>query len=533
MPISSIEPYNVQTDKNSALLSLLGTTETTYIRSRHRIPIPANVDFSSIIKANNSKILNNTNDIPKDPQGTQTSEEVSQVEHVSQNLTLSLFVNVNDFLPSNFQEQVCTVTIKNFPVVLELATESVLMHFFDKTKFSWSIIENSNIENRLIFIRFSSIDHLRWFLAKNVQHGFHEAFGAQVYTEPLAGEYLKDLPEEPFSASLAPIRALLAASKADKGDDAGLDYYNKYKVDEQELIEVPKDLKEDIKRDIIRFRTKVLKDEKENRRKEAEAERIRTKNKLKSLFLDAVKQDDEPVDTPMTESAEHEEMDDAQYDAFLKEESAKKYHDLYQTKVSALDELEKSQRAVLAANLERERSYEKQVLDSKLQILQQWKNFDDEKIDPDLPARFRLYYTNHPEYLRLRAKEREQEEALDAADEEAEKKELAAHENASQFLSSFVKENVTENTPTKNSVSNVVFANLDTESLRSKICDLVEEFLGVKEDFVIDFIYKHLIAHNFEKNQELIDELTEILDEDAVTVIERLKESVSLLQRVY
>lgn len=531
MPISSIEPYSVQTDKNSALLSLLGTTETTYIRSRHRIPIPANVDFSSIIKANNSKILNNSNEISKHPHSTETSEEVSQVEHVSQNLTLSRFVEVNEFLPSNFQEQICTVTIKNFPVVLELATESVLMHFLDKTKFLWSIIENSNVEGRLIFIRFSSIDHLRWFFSENVQLVFHEAFGAQICTEPLAGEYLKDLPKEPFSASLAPIRALLAAAKAGKGDNSGLDYYNKYKVDEQELIEVPKDLKENIKRDIVRFRTKVLKDEKENRRKEAEAERIRTKNKLKMLFLDAAKHDEEPVDTPMAESAEHEEMDDAQYDAFLQEESAQKYQDSYLTKVAALAELERSQRAILAANLERERSYEKQVLNNKLQNLQQWKSFDDEKIDSDLPARLRLYYTNHPEYLRQRAKEREQEEALDAADEEDEKKELAAHENASQFLSSFVKENAAKNSPalSKISVPDVVFAKLDTASLRSKISDLVEEFLGVKEDFVIDFIYKHLIAHNFGKNQELIDELTEILDEDAVTIIERLREYVSLL----
>ena len=527
MPLSSIEPYNVQTNKNSALLSLLGSTETTHLRSRHRIPIPANVDFSTIIQANNSKILNNTNDTSKHPHSTGASEEVSPNEHVSQNLTLSRFVHVNDFLPSNLQEQVCTVTIKNFPVVLELATESVLMRFLDSAQFAWSIIENSNVDGRLIFIRFSSIDHLRWFLSSNVQLLFHEAFGARVYTEPLAGEYLNDLPEEPYSAPLAPIRALLAAAKADDGSDAGLDYYNKYKVDEQELIEVPKDLKEHIKRDIVRFRTKVLEDEKENRRKEAEAERIRTKNKLKSLFLEA-KHDEEPVDTPMAETDEHEEMDDAQYDAFLKDESAKKYHDLYQAKVTALAELEKSQRAVLAAKLDRERTYEKLVLDSKLQILQQWKNFDDEKIDPELPARVRLYYTNHPEYLRLRAKEREQEEALDAADEEAEKKEAAAHENASQFLSSFVKEAAGKKS-TPRPETDVVFANLDTASLRSKISDLVEEFLGVKEEFVIDFIYKHLIAHNFGKNQELIDELTEILDEDAVTVIERLKEYVGLL----
>lgn len=528
MTFSTLEPYNIQTKKNEAILSILRSSPAS-IRSRYKTPIPTNVDFSSIVQANNSKIISNGNEITEETNKIEDPNEITEATTITQSLKVMHFVNIADFMPSNFQEQVCTITVKNFPMVLDLVIENLLVYFFSNFKFSWSFIDDSHVEGRLIFIRFGSMDHVRWLANELVMLRFKTAFaGSTIHFEPFASEYLKDLPDEQFTGSLASIKALLTSKKLDS-DDAGPANYDAYRVDESELIEVPKDLKETIKKDIIRFRTKVLKDEKENRRKEAESERIRTKNKLQSLFLDAAKQDLEMDEAPFVESTEHEEMTDSQYEAFLKSQREKEYNDKYLAKVNALTELEQNQRTFLTSSLERARNYEQQVLDNKLESLKVWKQFDDNKHDPDLPAKYHLHHNNYPEYLRLRAIEKEREENRDAADEEAERQEEDARKNANQFMTSLSESIPAEVAPkSKSTSSDVVIANLDATVFRSKIGELVEEFLGVKEEFVIDFIFKHLVAHNFDKNDDLLADLTEILDDDAIIVIERLQQYAGL-----
>lgn len=60
--------------------------------------------------------------------------------------------------------------------------------------------------------------------------------------------------------------------------------YSDYKVDYNDLIDVPNEMKEGIIRDIIKFRSRMLLIEKENRQKQIENERLVTKNKLNELF---------------------------------------------------------------------------------------------------------------------------------------------------------------------------------------------------------------------------------------------------------
>ena len=66
--------------------------------------------------------------------------------------------------------------------------------------------------------------------------------------------------------------------------DQVLDSYSNYKVDNNDLIDIPNNMKENIIKDIIRFRSRMLLIEKEQRKKEIEMERIKTKNKLKRII---------------------------------------------------------------------------------------------------------------------------------------------------------------------------------------------------------------------------------------------------------
>lgn len=515
MPISSIEPYGFENSKNGRLLALLGVLTGAQVRARKKVPIPSDADFSPVVAVNNNRMKSSSGEVFRAGNAASDSEQPAAVASIPQSLVLMNFVEISSFLPSNLQEQVCTVTITGFPLVQKLVTENIILQMLPKIRFSWSAIDNTKVENRLVFMRFASVEELRWFSSPSVLQLFQTTLRCSVTFDPASISHLNDVAEVEYSAPNT-IASILAVNNEDSAGS-----YYQYNVVEAELVEVPKDIKEQTRRDIVRFRTKVLKDEKENRRREAEAERIRAKSKLKELFLDAVQQQNEQTDVAMAEVDEHEELDDVQYGAFVESEKQKKYQDAYEAKAALLAEREVSQRDYAAASLEKERNYEQKLLDNKLESMRHWRNFDETSSNYE-SSRVGLFFTDRPEYLRLRLKEREKEEAMDAADEEEESRENSAPEKAAKFMAAMAPEKIMTKPP--KSKQPLDFSAMDGDLWQKRIGDLVEEFLGVKEDFVISFIYKHLLAHGFNKNEELADELTEILDDDAKTVVQMLEE---------
>ena len=60
------------------------------------------------------------------------------------------------------------------------------------------------------------------------------------------------------------------------------------------------------------------------------------------------------------------------------------------------------------------------------------------------------------------------------------------------------------------------------QSLQEKIVELVEDSLGIKDEFLIQVINENLEASNLDNKQELIDELVQVLDEDAESLVNEL-----------
>ena len=60
------------------------------------------------------------------------------------------------------------------------------------------------------------------------------------------------------------------------------------------------------------------------------------------------------------------------------------------------------------------------------------------------------------------------------------------------------------------------------QSLQEKIVELVENSLGIKDEFLIQVINENLEASNLDNKQELIDELVQVLDEDAESLVNEL-----------
>ena len=60
------------------------------------------------------------------------------------------------------------------------------------------------------------------------------------------------------------------------------------------------------------------------------------------------------------------------------------------------------------------------------------------------------------------------------------------------------------------------------ERIHDKINALVEEYLGIQDDFLVDVIKQHIEVNNFGGKAVLVQDLVEVLDEDAGNLVNDL-----------
>lgn len=436
-------------------------------------------------------------------------------------------------------------------------------------EFSWSTITMEHTEHRLLFVRFNSILGLGVFVANMNDI---KIANVKLFVHSQAEQYIMATSSSPdLSASTsASISAIINNLKnQEHGNSSGtedldniLSYYNSYKVEESELVDVPNDMRSGIVRDIIKFRSKVLKIEKQRRKKEIEKERQMAKLKLKRLFQDIQKEQGGTEDEDM-ESEEPEViidegggMNDREYEEFLDRKAKAEVEELYKKELKEIKDLETFELNTLQKKLISLENYENNLIENKAKYMDEFKLVGEQ--NSSLHSKVSLYYSNHSEYLRYRLKEKTIEEKLDSKDREEEEKESQTKEEEKiEFQYSAIQTNTTVSEPTPTvAATDIATSNssatptatptfiatatassnthielesgilsLSTSilaSLKSKISDLIEEYLGIKEESLIDFIYEHLQQHNLSKNEDLITELSETLDDDAEIVVEEI-----------
>lgn len=573
-----IRPYDVPEQSHSTLLSLLKEKGSRIgVESTTIIPVLKSSDVDDIVRNNTTKVTSGV----KAPSGVgsnvnapvQDNEHQDEADEMEVDEEMTRFVPLEDLVPTNLKQEVTTVCVKSFPNVKGPSIEKIFSILFEnspfgssKQLFQWSMLTNEHTDDRYIYIRFYNLDVAKWFI-DNAKEPMSQISDKISIVSDSSGESYLEAPSEEkrkksdFSQQLVQMRRILNNSKNHENTskktgledlDEVLQHYNTYTVEQSELVDVPKDMKKKIVKDIIKFRSKVLTIEKDRRKREIEIERRKAKNRLQMIF-EGIKEtsalekgEDEVVEAEEEDGESMEDkMDEEEFLKYTQEVQDKALEEEYAKKVGFLQNREQTEKLPLVEKLKKLVNYENNLIDNKFVYIEEFRNFDDlsaESISSNISKapRYKLNFTNHSEYIRLRNKERAREEELDAADELKEMAEAESVQAAQNFISSFrnnqpkaeaeadveaeemVEAEVSEDAEM---VINVVISNLPDQQLQlinDKIGELIEEYLGIRELVLIDFIFDFIKTKNLTAKEELINELDETLDEDSVIVVKEL-----------
>lgn len=597
--IEYVNPYSLSQTINSDLISILdpngSTTSIIKPQLNYQIPIFKSIDVSNLIDLNNTKIQTQTNetrinkakDSSDDHQNNPLSNDydtsgeniVGGIDDIVEDI--KLYVSIDKLKPENFQNQLTTIIINQFPTNLKSnLIEQLLKMLMNLKKFVWSFINHELIDLKLIFIKFDQLKDLKWFLLTYRDHISQLIPNVTIITNDKVNEYLNNNKDsslakvEPSKITdnlKAKINLIInnpinyTKGKKNSGTedlDQVLDSYSNYKVDNNDLIDIPNNMKENIIKDIIRFRSRMLLIEKEQRKKEIEMERIKTKNKLKELFEGIKENSTDSTTRKATNKAavgvtispkvshrdEYEDMNDKEYEEFIAVEERNKLNDEYNKKLKSFQNNQHAEYIKLTNKLKSLQNYESDLIDNKLKYIDNLKNYQTNGLA-------HLYTHNYSDYLRMRSQKRSLEEIKDAEDMKQELEEIkknggqVASTNTNtntkpSTYSSGVSELATTSVETPKSTTTTTNDTTDEpvakksklakeiiiidlpptvkQSLQEKIVELVENSLGIKDEFLIQVINENLEASNLDNKQELIDELVQVLDEDAESLVNEL-----------
>lgn len=565
MKVTWVPPFKQSIDNNKSLIAGLKDYHPVEypepIQPRFQLPIFGDVDVNSLMRENESMRPAVATDLADGlaSAGAIETQIAKDDEHPPE-----LMVTVDDMVPRNRQHQLATVLFQNCPSLSNNAMEKVLVLISlllskERSVAQWCRISDHDLANvNGVFVRFSSVAAVRtlrrhWDTLRTV---FDVELVAGV---PLDNEEAKESPID--DARLQKIRTEIAgiiANKNNRGKTASrsgtedldevMQYYRTYRVENSELVEVPKELKAKIVKEIIRFRSKVLSIERDARKREIELETRKAKARITQIYQGIKESSSGPQsvssDGALDEAAENaaleeQKLDDSktddpidtmtneEYEKYLKEKEALHLKSVYDQKIEKMHSLEKFEKASLLAQLNSAASYEDNLIDNKLSYLEDYKQFVDFEVtsrNPVLSSNLRLYYNNHSEYLRIRNIQRSAEEEKDKADEEEE----AQQQRELPTAPSVPTQAKTHEVDTSG-VDGIVISKLSSEvqtKIHDRIGELIEEYLGIKEDVLIDFINDFILENNLSKKDTLIAELQETLDEDSNNVVNSLYECI-------
>lgn len=134
-----------------------------------------------------------------------------------------------------------------------------------------------------------------------------------------------------------------------------------------------------------------------------------------------------------------------------------------------------------------------------------------------------MYVYRYGDYLKQRHTKRSLEMKLDVEDAVAEEKE---HDNEIKHepkVAQVKKQKL--DTSTKLKLDLLVIESLSEDlknQIHDKISQLVEEYLGIQDDFLTDVIKQHIEVSGFNGKATLVLDLVEVLDEDAENLVDDL-----------
>lgn len=553
--ILRVLPYTIPESNNLTILSKLkglgGSESKDTIRQNTvaTIPVPKEIDVAELIRQNTQKLLVAKASVyQKSTQGLVGDSEVDDQDVIIDDSDEPrLFVSIEKLYPKNLKDQLSILIIQNFPNVKKLAIEKILKKL-TSSKFVWSLFDYEYIENQSIYVKFTSILDARAFIRRyngklggilgndNIELIADESISEYYKDEENEGEDNDDTEKEgrdnnngsPVSESTgSAIKQILNTkqhvSKTDDSQEVS-QYYGNYKVDNAELVDVPNNMKEAIVKDIIKFRSSVLIIEKQNRMKDLEKERQNTKLRLQKFTQDIKEANDEMVDDSNQQAStieidQFDDLNDEEYQKYLLDKSQEEMDSKYQQKLLEIKKLELQEKHSLTKKLATLQDYETNLLDNKIKYIDDLRDVDNYDKNSSLPSIIQLYLKNHSQYMKLRSQKRSLEEIQDAKDAKDELEENKRKQPES------IKTNVKLAAKPKPKVSQIdvnLFLVDQVKNLYKKVEELVEEYLGIKDEYLVDTINQNLKVNDLSSKDTLVAELTEVLDEDAVNLVDDL-----------
>lgn len=526
-----ISPAKVSPDNHKALLDLLGlpfNEEYSKIERNIgiRIPVPPGVDVSTILKQ-----IEETAPLKMQ---TKDGKDVEIAEEAEEDIDPPNLVDHTAVQPRNRQEQLATVLITKMPNLKKKYINRLIDALLgQKLKLSYIWATTGAAHDTLgVYVRFASVVATEW-LHRNQEIITQYLPGvSMVFAHGLepTGEVILEPEQETMKAEFARIlgdkRNHSTARKTGTEDlDQVAKYYESYKVENSDLVEVPADMKDVIVKDIIRFRSHVLAVERERRKRELEAERRKARLRLNQIFRDMrltkVDNDDVEMEADDNEPQDDEfsDMNDEEYEKHLRSQESKRLDQLYEAKVQSMHTKERTMKNQLLEDLDVVLNYEKNLPAIKVSLIDDLRSFRETEAleNPNLSSKMHLYYNDHWAYLRLRNEERLREEEEDKKDELLE--ELSG---IKILLKAQIPDEKLEASAVEVSKLNLT----QLELMKSKIGNLVEEYLGIQEPVLISFIYDFIIEHGMGDTDTLVSELAETLDDDADAVVKELYEFI-------
>lgn len=552
-----VAPISYSNENNSLLLSLLKNYFPSHpldISSDTLIPVKSGLDVDGIIRHNNKRTPRGHNQMTSENHSDSIEVDAEEVVEDGDDTDPENWRSFDLFNPRNRLEQMNTVLLQDFPRLKKQAIVICLDLFLSLNSLKTSknyvfsfISETIGRDGRGVFVRFLSLDVTQW-VKRNVHVIFPNVIAA--FDEEVDATFSKELLPAELNGVDTEIHKVCANTRNYSGRskltgtedlDEVMKYYRTYKVENSELVEVPKELKEVIVKDILKFRSKMLMIERQRREQEIENERRRARNRL-ILIYEGIKaapvgSEAEEMDTdeeqPMADPLD--KLTDAEYEEHIAKEKSLEDEALWSAQLQEIERLEALEKTPMVRKLQKELAYEESLVENKIIYMDETKelaemDFTVAATTPIGNSTAQLYYTNNAEYLRIRNQSRAHEEEMDAVDEKIELEENPEPSKAVRFAASKVsKENNSEEDEKKNekklSQSIVILASFPAKKLKAlkdKISSLVEEYLGIKEELLIEFIYDFMMEKNTEAREELVTELQETLDEDSNTVVDEL-----------
>lgn len=300
-----------------------------------------------------------------------------------------------------------------------------------------------------------------------------------------------------------------------KEDVASIDY----KVDVSTLSDLPRSSLDQLCKDIVHFRTRVLTIEKEKRVKEEYEENRRMGQHMMKVF-EQIRKSTGAAKTADDDIEEEDVQDDAEDDWSLEKrnrekeelESDKKFAELLEhlsTKIEPRVQF-------LDRQIERETAYESTLEQERPLYLKELlhqayspyydhrRSFRDEELQRDKEDRER---SDHLPDLATQTHETEHREPESGKF----KLEIRKPQDETSETASFTEDAFT-----------TLLSKLRSTSV---VPDIVTEFLGEPDDDMVDYIFNHIQEHR--SKSALMEELKETFDEDAAQIVERIWTNLS------